>query len=71
MKTMILLCAAAIFAGCAHQDEDNRGRPANRMGFETGTHADPELPYRMGPGQNRTDRDMPTRGNSSTDLPGQ
>ena len=61
MRVLILLCAATFFAGCAHQDEYDSGRPGNRTGFDTGTHLDTELPYRAGPGQNRTDRELPQR----------
>jgi hypothetical protein len=61
MRAMILLCAAALFAGCAHNDYDSRGMAPRQSGFESGTHFDSELPYRTGPGLNRTDRQIPAR----------
>lgn len=58
MKTMILLCAIALFSGCAYDDYD-RGRPMDPVGVETGGADvnDPttittgrEIPRRTGPG---------------------
>jgi len=41
MKTLLLVCACALLAGCAHRDQ---GRPQNLKGFETGTHSETEPP---------------------------
>jgi hypothetical protein len=61
MKATILLCAAALFAGCAHDNYDSRGMAPRQSSFESSERADSELPYRTGPGLNDTDRKIPSR----------
>ena len=60
MKTIATL-AMLMLLGCAHRSNQNQGgAPANNA-FESGPRADPELPYRTGPGLPRTERDYPRR----------
>jgi hypothetical protein len=61
MKATILLCAAALCAGCVHDNHDSRGVPPRQSGFESRERMDGELPYRTGPGLNDTDRRIPQR----------
>ena len=65
MKTTILLCAASLFAGCAHNDYDSRGMAPRQSRFQSGERMDSEVPYRTGPGLNSTDREIPARSGPS------
>jgi len=61
MKTTILLCAFALLTGCAYHDDNDRGRPADRNGFETSPRVDNEAPLRTNPDWSTTGRELPER----------
>jgi hypothetical protein len=61
MKTMFLVCATLLLAGCGTNDRYYSGAPAGQRGYQTEPGFDDQFPYRSGPGLPSTDRQVPAR----------